>query len=458
MKPLLIVSADNHIGPDPSAYRPYIDKKYLGELAELDQEQEDFNRITGPFSTFTPEALDVIDEQNAIRSGGVSGAWDMERRLVELDREGVAAEIVQAGIQTTTPPFFGQTNRKRPPELRWAGSKAFHRWFADFALESDGRVLGIAEPGPCHDMAATTAELRWARDHGFVAVGAPGIVKDETLPPLYDSHFEPFWTVCEELDLVVVIHAGFGRPQGSVFTFADKMAAEAGYASGLMMGDVESFRNKLKESRESPFYLDVRPRRAYWQMMLGGVFDRHPALRVAFSEVRGDWVPGTLDYLDRRLEKEGVGLKCRASEYFQRSGFVIPSSPRPYELDLLRTLGPGKVMMGVDYPHPEGTWPNTADWLRIVLKDVNEEEARRFLGENAVDCFRLDGPKLRAIADRIGPAPEAVIGSRQPVDPRKAQHFDSRSGFLQPAEDVDADLLDIAVGQDIAGSRAHAAG
>jgi hypothetical protein len=190
--------------------------------------------------------------------------------------------------------------------------------------------------------------------------------------------------------------------------------------------------------------------------MIGGVFDRFPGLRVAFSEVRGDWVPGTLAYLDKRLEDEGVQLKLNASDYFRRSGFVIPSSPRPYEVDLVRSLGPDKVLLGIDYPHPEGTWPNTWDWLRIVLKDIGEEDARRFLGESAVACFGLDGPRLRAIAERIGPTPDALIGFDRPIDERMARHFDSRSGFLQPAESVDTDLLDIAVGEDITESRRRA--
>jgi len=31
-----------------------------------------------------------------------------------------------------------------------------------------------------------------------------------------------------------------------------------------------------------------------WQLMLGGVFDRHPNLKLMMTEVRADWIPATL--------------------------------------------------------------------------------------------------------------------------------------------------------------------
>jgi energy-coupling factor transporter ATP-binding protein EcfA2 len=41
-----------------------------------------------------------------------------------------------------------------------------------------------------------------------------------------------------------------------------------------------------------------------------------------------------------------------------------------------------------DYPHPEGTWPNTHDWIRDAFGDVPVDEARLILGENAIACPR----------------------------------------------------------------------
>src|SRR6201996_6541004 len=188
---LLIVSGDNHAGAKLSQYAPYIEDKYKPALKELEKEEAEFFAATGALSLFSDEVLDVIDDRDAIRSGGVTGAWDVARRLKEMDEEGVAAEVVHGGHQAASMPFFSQVNKPHPVEYRMAGARAYHRWFADCIAEGAGRIHGVADPGPCHDMAETVRELHWQADHGFVSVGVPGIVKDDSLPSLMDPFFEP---------------------------------------------------------------------------------------------------------------------------------------------------------------------------------------------------------------------------------------------------------------------------
>ncbi|MGB1142187.1 MAG: amidohydrolase family protein, partial [Halioglobus sp.] len=60
---------------------------------------------------------------------------------------------------------------------------------------------------------------------------------------------------------------------------------------------------------------------------------------------------------------------------------------------------------GSDFPHPEGTWPNTATYLKDTFSGLPEDQGRKILGENAVDFYGLDRDKLRAVADEIGPEP-----------------------------------------------------
>ena len=202
---LLIISGDNHAGARLASYEPYIEDRYKPALKELEQEEAEFFAVTGSLSKFSEAVLDVIDEREAIRSGGVTGAWDVARRLKEMDEEGVAAEIVHAGHQAATLPFFSQVNKPHPPELRAAGARAYNRWFADCMAQGEGRIHGVADPGPCHDMAQTVRDLHWMADQGFVSVGAPGIVRDDTLPPLVDADYEPFWAACAVMAACVCV-------------------------------------------------------------------------------------------------------------------------------------------------------------------------------------------------------------------------------------------------------------
>ena len=64
------------------------------------------------------------------------------------------------------------------------------------------------------------------------------------------------------------------------------------------------------------------------------------------------------------------------------------------------------LMWGTDYPHPEGSWPHTAERLQTDFREVSIEDSRRLLGLNAVECYNLDLPALTEIARTVGPTPE----------------------------------------------------
>jgi hypothetical protein len=94
-------------------------------------------------------------------------------------------------------------------------------------------------------------------------------------------------------------------------------------------------------------------------------------------------------------------------------------------------------MFGTDYPHPEGTWPNTLDWIRTAFAGVPERDARCMLGENAVACYGLDRDALARIAERVGPSVEDVLGNTRFVRPGIIADFDKRAGYASPMEQVD---------------------
>jgi predicted TIM-barrel fold metal-dependent hydrolase len=60
-------------------------------------------------------------------------------------------------------------------------------------------------------------------------------------------------------------------------------------------------------------------------------------------------------------------------------------------------------MWGSDYPHMEGTWPNTLQKLRETFHDVAEGEIRDMLGETALEVFGFDRALMEETAARIGP-------------------------------------------------------
>jgi predicted TIM-barrel fold metal-dependent hydrolase len=349
-----------------------------------------------------------------------------------------------------TLPFFAQVNKPRPPDLRAAGQRAYHRWLADFMGASGGRLVGVAEPGPCLDMDETLKELRWCAEHGFRSVFLPGATADEALPPLSDPYFAPFWAACDELDLVLGVHAGWGQSQQRTWETFD-MLKKMVEANGDPNARLEDLAHQMASNEMSPLRLDLGPRRVLWQLMLGGVFDRHPDLKLAMVEIRADWIPATLAHLDQRFEQEDTPLKAKPSEYYRQNVVVTPSSPHRCEVEMREQLGIDQFLFGADFPHWEGTWPNTTDWIRVAFSGVAEGEVRQILADNAIDVYHLDRQALAKVAKRIGPDSADVLGQDacRGIPPALIDDFNRRNRIHGEAETVDPAVLDVAIDEDL---------
>ena len=59
--------------------------------------------------------------------------------------------------------------------------------------------------------------------------------------------------------------------------------------------------------------------------------------------------------------------------------------------------------MNVDFPHPEGSWPQTARFLAESFHDLPDDELRKMLGGTAAEVYGFDVDALAPIVERIGP-------------------------------------------------------
>lgn len=446
--PLIVVSGDGHVAAPPEHYADFFEDRYKPLIIDLIRENVEYLQNFTVATRPNPAVLEVFDRRNLARSGGEFGSFDIDVRLRQMDAEGIAAEIVHPASQCATLPFFFVVNKPRSPEIRAAGQRAYHRWLADFMSRADGRLVGIAEPGPCLDMDETVAELRWCADHGYRGVFLPGATADPALPPLSDAYFEPFWAACDELGLVLEVHAGWGQSQErtwELFDMIKKFVAEHADNPDVRS---EQVGDMMRDGDDSRLRLDLGPRRAMWQLMLGGVFDRHPNLKLALVEVRADWVPTTLAHLDERVARGDVRLGMKPSEYYRRNVVVTPSSPHRCEVDMREELGIDQFLFGQDFPHWEGTWPNTLDWIRASFARVPEDQMRKLLGENAIDIYGLDRARLAEVAARIGPRPSDIVGHE--IDDALLGDFNRRNRIDAPPDPVDLGAIDEALDDDLA--------
>lgn len=464
LRPLTIVSADSHVSLPPKMYKEYLDPKYYGSWGDFLNDIALISKVVDLQGyPFPPEALEVYDKRGVVSAAGEVGFFDPVWRLRQTEAEGIAAEFLHPLGPIGCAPFIDVTNSRCSPELRMAGARAHNRFLADFCSEAPGRLLGVPFIYPWPDWDAAVADMVWARESGFYAIFPPytaGVPGD--LPPLYDAWWDPMWAACQDLGLAVHIHAGFGNPQGAVAelarqVFSNANGGDGGDGDGLTAIDLSMLprfdpdgEGESANSFLSGFFESFTERRPMWQLMLGGVFDRFPKLKVVFSEIHADWVPATLDYLDR-AHAEGAGaMKLAPTDYWRRNCAVGTSLMRYGDVAVRHQVGLNKMMFGSDYPHTEGTWPNTHDWIRTTLGEIPEDEARGILGENAIDFYGLDRALLEKTAKRVGPLP-AELFNGQPVDPKLIRHFEFRAGINKPVN-FDVEQMRQAFEEDRAGA------
>jgi predicted TIM-barrel fold metal-dependent hydrolase len=208
---------------------------------------------------------------------------------------------------------------------------------------------------------------------------------DYYLPLYHHPRYEKLWATCEELGLVVTVHSGDGGPS---------WYGEGTRAGAVYMAEV--------------FFYSHRP---LWCLIFGGVFDRHPRLKVAFTEQGSSWVPGTLSLLEGIADSDYFRwtdedpLPLRPTEYFERHCFVGNSTMTRADIAQIGDQAIANVIWGADFPHFEGMWPHTRRRLRDLVGGVPEARARGLLGADLARAYDVDLDALRDLVDRIGPRP-----------------------------------------------------
>src|SRR2546421_5570777 len=328
-----IISSDCHAGADHATYRRYLASKW----------HEEFDAWRGRYKN---PFRDLQDD-------GRSRNWDDERRISELEADGIVAEVV---FPNTVPPFFptGQVVAPAPRNdddfpKRLAGLHAHNRWLADFVAAPPERRAGLGQIF-LNDVEQAVTDVRWMKDHGLAGVLLPGVSPDTPwIEPLFSPIYDPLWAVCEELEMPVTHHSG---------------------GSGIPSYGRHPFSNIIF-IMETSFFAN----RALWHLMWGGVFDRFPRLRLILTEQGSAWVPPLLDRMDgmwARMKAGRIGelgvpedavIKRSPSDTFRDQVWIGASFPTPEDAERFGDIGLDKVMWGSDYPHNEGTYPKTRESL-----------------------------------------------------------------------------------------------
>ncbi|MBM3659007.1 MAG: amidohydrolase [Actinobacteria bacterium] len=379
---LVLFSADCHAGPELDALGPYVDPRHAGDFADYLALTRAYDAEIAEMFAGRREAAYEEIHRVFIERDTVPGLADPAEHLRDLEADGVVGDVIfPQGVvpfadYPSQPGMLPPIGYVATPELHAAGCRAYNRWLAEFCSHNPGRHAGVGVM-PIRDVDAATREIEWCHGAGLRGMSLPPV--SEAHPYFNDPRYEPIWATCARLDLPLSAHGASTRFYGH---------------------GPDSLPIALAE-------VDFFGRRALWFLIFSGVFERHPGLRMVFTEQRAGWVSPTLAYLDDIYRSSVAGI-ARAlprspSDYFATNCFIGASFLSATEAEARHRIGVTKLMWGSDYPHPEGAWPWSRESLRRTCADMTDAEMRLVLGANAMTCYGMDAAVLARAAAAVGP-------------------------------------------------------
>lgn len=292
--------------------------------------------------------------------------FDAPSYLRAMDAQGIDAAVLYPSLGLFVP-FL--------PELDAHGSlaacRAYNDWIADYCATDSARLAGVAVVP--RDPALAADEARRAAQLGLVAV----LMRPNHLGGHYldAPTWSALYSALEETDTVLAVHEALGVRAGSTIG-SDRFT---GFAA--------------RHACSHP----LEQMTAMVALVLGGVLERHPDLRVAFLESGTGWLPYWLARLDSHAEwmagTETAGLELTPTEYFARQCVICTDPDDPLAAWVVGEVGADHVMWASDFPHPDALYPHAVEsfFAESAEHGLASDDLATVLWETPVRAYRWDG-------------------------------------------------------------------
>ncbi len=299
------------------------------------------------------------------------GCWDIDARIGDMDINGVWASL---NFPSQITGFCGKVfSSARDPELGLAVTRAWNDWLYEAWWQPyPERII------PCGitfltDPELGASEIRRNARRGFRSVTLPERPHRIGLPSLFSGYWEPIIEACEETGTVVSLHVGSsGMPDLPDMPADGPIVALGATLFGQM---------SLSACAE-------------W--LWSGLPARFPDLKIAMSEGGIGWVAMLLDRLDNIVERSGYGRGYDTSglspaEVLARN-FWFCTIDDPSTIGTRHRIGIDHIMVEVDYPHGDSTWPDTQSVIERCWGHLPSGELAKLTHANAAELYRWPLP------------------------------------------------------------------
>jgi predicted TIM-barrel fold metal-dependent hydrolase len=255
-----------------------------------------------------------------------------------------------------------------------ASCRVYNEWMADTLARSPRfKCAGLVPTWRVEDAVAEVARIV---DAGLGSIMLPAVA----VPDWNHRNWEPLWSAIAETGLPIVIHQGTGH---SMFFYR-------GPGAGVS--------NLLATQSMAP--------RTAALLATSGVLAAHPQLHFVFVEYNVGWLAWTMQTLDfytkafAKYGYTGEGKKWVNPELPELPSFYLGRQVHatfqddPIAVHNIGFTGAAPLMWGSDYPHEEGTYPNSRATVARLAEELDEADATLVFRENAAKLFNFSDEVL----------------------------------------------------------------
>ena len=298
------------------------------------------------------------------------GCFDIHHRIKDMDINGVWGSVnFPSGVTGFGGTLFSEF---KDTEFGLACVRAWNDWlFEEWHGSYPERIvpLGITYLA---DPEKGAEEIRRNAKRGFTAVTMPEQPHRQGLPSVFMPYWDPIIRACADTDTVMNLHVG---------------------SSGFAQIPEGAPMMELGATQFGPMALG-----SCTEWLWSGWPAKYPELKIAMSEGGIGWVATLIDRLDNIMKRSGYGQgwpdpKISPSDALRRN-FWFCMIDDPSTIVTLDTIGVENVLCESDYPHGDGTWPDTQAVMHRLLDDLPDDVIRKVSHENAAKLYRLPLPPV----------------------------------------------------------------
>jgi uncharacterized protein len=305
------------------------------------------------------DRAEQIASSNAVF--GRKGYWDAEARLEDMDTDGVDVEVLYSEVSAFR--YLANVDGAVGPAVQ-----AFNDALAAFA-QTDPKRLIVSYQIPIHDIDLAVAEVARVIALGGKSLQLPVFPTELGAPDYFDLRYEPLFSTIQDSGLPICFHIGLK-------TTLDELAERDPTPNKGIMVPVTP----------------LMTAEAFGMLIMGGVFERFPRLKVVFVEPGLTWVAWWLDVVDDMVTRQGYKFPAITelpSTYFHRNISLTFIDERMGLHRMRDLLGVENLLWSTDFPHPVTSWPHSRQLVEEQFRGIPAEERDLMVCANAERIWNL---------------------------------------------------------------------